>query len=123
MRLEATEVSTAKACGLVHVGVGNLDAMLPQILPEAAHLHQAAPGIHARGRKNCDVANALQAAELGAVFQAAHMHLEPVLMKALGGLDHLPLGAGVESHSVRQQANANAPARARYAGFGTVPHP
>ena len=97
--------------------------MLPRILPEAARLHQAAPGIHAGRGKNRDAANAFQAAELRTVFQAANMNVEAVFVKALGGLDDLPFGAGVESHSVRQQANANALARSRYAGFGVFPIP
>jgi len=59
---------------------------------------------------------------LRAVFQAAHMNVEPVFVEALGGLDDLSFGPGVESHSVRQQANADALAHDSYAGFGSVPH-
>ena len=88
---------------------------------EAPHLLQAIPGVQARGGKDCDVAGRRHAPQLRAVFQADDVHVESLFVEPLGGLDHLALGAGIESHSVRQQADPNAFAEACGLRCGVAP--
>jgi hypothetical protein len=45
------------------------------------------------------------AAQLRAIFEANNVHLETVLVQSFRGLDHLPLGAGVESYCVGHQGD------------------